>query len=88
MLTITMRQRDFCDDQGCFIDRVDAEGDCPCGRHLILSDPWENDCPCGRLYNGAGQELRPKSQWVDESYDGTPWDPEPGVGPGGGMLWS
>lgn len=41
---------------------------CQCGANFELVDWFEEQCPgCGRSYNGAGQELAPKSQWGEET---------------------
>lgn len=41
---------------------------CACGANFELLDWWEEICPkCGRSYNGAGQELAPRSQWGEET---------------------
>ena len=47
-----------------------ATGTCACGRtvELVADHGHGIDCECGRIYNGSGQELRPRSQWEDR-YD-------------------
>jgi hypothetical protein len=55
---------------------------CQCGADFELIDWFEEQCPkCGRSYNGAGQELAPKSQWGEETGETladiySPIDPE------------
>lgn len=47
---------------------------CACGRECTL---WgmENDCDCGRIYNGFGQEYRPREEWADAmEAAGERWD--------------
>lgn len=49
-----------------------GEGKCQCGRTVVLSgDRFGEgiDCECGRIYNSAGQELRPRSQWEENGED-------------------
>lgn len=38
-----------------------------CQRHLTLDSLWENECECGCLYNGSGQQLRPREEWGEET---------------------
>ena len=40
-------------------------GTCHCGQ-LVWLGSFTCDCECGRLYNWAGQELRPESEWEEE----------------------
>lgn len=40
-----------------------AEGECVCGRTVILDGDVE--CDCGRWYNSAGQELKHPSLWEE-----------------------
>lgn len=35
---------------------------CACGR-VLECEAFTEECGCGRLYNWAGQELAPRSQW-------------------------
>ena len=49
-----------------------AAGRCRCGEEVELSDAMTNECKCGRLYNGSGQELRPRSEWEEDDDD--EWD--------------
>lgn len=44
-------------------------GDCYCGSNVELSE-FTNECEeCGRLFNMAGQDLKPANQW-EEVIDG------------------
>lgn len=47
--------------------REPAEGECTCGRTVVLDDPMTNECGCGRFYNGSGQALAHPSQWGEET---------------------
>jgi hypothetical protein len=40
---------------------------CHCGHEMTLYDGWSNECECGTEYNGAGQQLAPRSQWGEET---------------------
>lgn len=53
-----------CDSDGQVVERT---GICKCGLAIDLLD-IDNECICGRMYNWAGQELRPENQW-QELYD-------------------
>ena len=47
---------------------------CACGRECVLYG-MENDCDCGRIYNGFGQEYRPREEWADAmEAAGERWD--------------
>ena len=38
---------------------------CDCGKRFDYDDSWLNTCPyCGADYNGNGNRLAPRSQWV------------------------
>lgn len=46
---------------------VPAEGECQCGRTVIL-DHFTNTCSsCGADYNMSGQRLAPRAQWGEET---------------------
>jgi hypothetical protein len=48
-----------------------ATGTCQCGRTVVLDGDYFGegiDCECGRIYNMAGQELAPRSQWEENPY--------------------
>jgi len=49
-----------------------AVGRCDCGEEVTLQVDFEGlcYCHCGATYNGAGQRIRPRSQW-EERHD---WD--------------
>jgi hypothetical protein len=47
----------------CITPRI---GRCECGEEIYL-DGFTNSCDCGRMYNWAGQELAPVSQWGEET---------------------
>ncbi len=41
---------------------------CACGATITIDNGWANGCPtCHREYNGAGQQLAPRSQWGEET---------------------
>jgi hypothetical protein len=44
--------------------------ECHCGQELPMYHDYEGIvyCNCGKMFNTAGQELRPRSQW-EERYD-------------------
>lgn len=49
-----------------------AEGTCECGALVVLDGDTCGegiDCECGRIYNSAGQELAPRSQWEERMDD-------------------
>lgn len=47
-----------------------AIGECECGQHFDMDIDNEGICYCycGKSYNGAGQSIRPRSEW-EEQYD-------------------
>ena len=43
--------------------------ECKCGKLISYNYHYHcYECDCGKVYNGAGQELAPVSEWRDE-YD-------------------
>jgi len=57
----------FCEDPA-EPGKVIRVNTCKCGQVFTILNWFEEECPkCGRLYNGAGQELAPRSQWGEET---------------------
>jgi len=49
-------------------DRFDrlVSAKCDCGKWVYI-DGFTNECECGLLYNQAGQQLAPMSEWGKET---------------------
>lgn len=55
-----------------FVDRTDAPPlrflTCECGQETCLNDQYGDwTCSCHRDFNAFGQELKPRSQWEENS---------------------